>query len=119
MPNSGPVKKNTDKFENFARGCYADRASRKSLPPNDIIKKPGKSSPCDEFSGVGKLSSDWFDDESTSNRPRTREDTYWLAVHDCLDSLQIWLEFALGHARRLDADSSEVLRLSASRNSMS
>jgi hypothetical protein len=72
-----------------------------------------------EFSGVRKFSADRLHDQSSSNCARARQNANWLSIDQRLHALQIRLEFTLGNAGRLDADSTEILRLTATGNSVS
>ena len=72
-----------------------------------------------EFSGVSKFSADWLHDQSSSNCACARQNTNWLSIDQRLHALQIRLEFTLGNAGGLDADSTEILRLTATGNSVS
>ena len=72
-----------------------------------------------EFSGVRKFSADWLDNQSGSNCARARQNANWLSIDQRLHALQIRLEFTLGNAGRLDSNSTEILRLTATGNSVS
>ena len=72
-----------------------------------------------KFSGVGKFSANWLDDQASSDRPRARKNSDRAPVNECLHPLQIWLEFALGDAGGLDADSPKILRLTTTGNAVS
>ena len=72
-----------------------------------------------EFSGVSKFSADWLHNQSSSNCARARQNANWLSIDQSLHALQIRLEFTLGNAGRLDADSTEILRLTATGNTVS
>ena len=79
-------------------------------------KKSGLNS---EFSGESKFSADWLHNQSSSNCARARQNANWLSIDQRLHALQIRLEFTLGNAGRLDADSTEILRLTTTGNTVS
>lgn len=72
-----------------------------------------------EFSGVCKFSTDRLHNQSSSNCARARQNANWLSIDQRLHALQIRLEFTLGNASGLDTDSTEILRLTATGNSVS
>ena len=72
-----------------------------------------------EFSGVSKFSADWLHNQSSSNCARARQNANWLSIDQSLHALQIRLEFTLGNAGRLDSNSTEILRLTATGNTVS
>jgi hypothetical protein len=72
-----------------------------------------------EFSGVREFSADWLDNQSGSDCARACQNPNGLSIDQSLHALQIRLEFTLGNAGRLDADSTEILRLTATGNTVS
>lgn len=72
-----------------------------------------------ELPRVDKLPAERLHDQTRANRSGTRQNAGWTAINDRLHTLQIRLECALGHTRCLDADSTEVLRLTAASHSVS
>ena len=79
-------------------------------------KKSGLNS---EFSGVRKFSTNWLHNQSSSNCTSARQNANWLSIDQSLHTLQIRLEFTLGNASGLDTDSTEILRLTSTGNTVS
>ena len=98
------------------RDITTNKAVRHTKQMSKAGRKSGLNS---EFSGVCKFSADRLHNQSGSNCTRAGQNANWLSIDQSLHTLQIRLEFTLGNAGRLDADSTEILRLTATGNSVS
>ena len=114
---SRKLSENSEIIAQAWRNVARTRASREvrgaNTKPGSYLRRGGS-----KFSGVGELTTNWFDNQSCANCPCTRENSHRSTINQRLHPLQIRLELALGDAGGLDTNAAEVLRLSATSNAV-